>query len=152
MGVIYNCIFLITRDVEHLFMCILPICIYIFFREWKQIISHYIVRFYPDSVVWQNIIWTDLRLYIYTRTHIYVYVYIYIYILCCVSCSVVSDSLWPHGLSMKSSRQEYGSGLSFLSSRDLPGPGIKLGSPASQTVSLPSELPGKPNIFFSYPI
>ena len=32
----------------------------------------------------------------------------------CVSCSVMSDSLWPHGLSMEFSRQENGVGCHFL--------------------------------------
>ena len=47
-------------------------------------------------------------------------------------------------LSMGFSRQEYWSGLPFPSSRDLPDPGIKPGSPALQADSLPSEPPGKP--------
>ena len=50
-----------------------------------------------------------------------------------VSRSVVSDSLQPHGLyiayqvpwSMEFSRQEYWTGLPFLSPEDLPNPGIK---------------------------
>ena len=44
---------------------------------------------------------------------------------------------------MKFSRQEYWSGLPFLSPGDFPDPGIKPGSPALQVDSLPSELPGK---------
>ena len=47
-------------------------------------------------------------------------------------------------LSMKFSRQEYWSGVSFLSPEDLPDPGIKPGSPALQADALPSEAPGKP--------
>ena len=43
------------------------------------------------------------------------------------------------------SRQEYWSGLPFLSPGDLPKPGIEPGSPALQTDALPSEPPGKPN-------
>ena len=66
--------------------------------------------------------------------------------------SVVSDSLWPHGLhvacqaplSMGFSRQEYWSGLPFPSPGDLPDPGIEAGSPALQTDPLPSEPSGKP--------
>ena len=65
----------------------------------------------------------------------------------CVSHSVVSGSLWPHGpqpcqvsLSMEFSRQEYWSGLPFPSSGDLTHPGIEPGSPA-----LLSEPPGKPD-------
>ena len=45
---------------------------------------------------------------------------------------------------MEFSRQEYWSGVPFPSPGDLPNPGIKPGSPASQADSLPSEPPGKP--------
>ena len=41
-------------------------------------------------------------------------------------------------LSMEFSRQEYWSGLPFPSPGDLPNPGIKLGFPALQADSLPS--------------
>ena len=47
-------------------------------------------------------------------------------------------------LSMEFSREEYWSGLSFLSPRNLPDPGIESGSPVLQTDSLLSEPPGKP--------
>ena len=47
-------------------------------------------------------------------------------------------------LSMGFSRQEYWSGLPFSSPGDLPDPGIKLRSPASQADSLLTESPGKP--------
>ena len=40
------------------------------------------------------------------------------------------------------SRQEYWSGLSFLSPGDLPDPGIEPGSPALQADSLLTELKG----------
>ena len=46
--------------------------------------------------------------------------------------------------SMGFSRQEYWSGLPFPSPGDLPHPGIKPGSPASQADALPSEPPGNP--------
>ena len=45
--------------------------------------------------------------------------------------------------SMGFSRQEYWSGLPFLSPGDLPNPGIKPGSPALQTDALPSEPLGE---------
>ena len=45
--------------------------------------------------------------------------------------------------SMGLSRQEYWSGLPFLSPGDLPDPGIQP-SPTSQADALPSEPPGKP--------
>ena len=47
-------------------------------------------------------------------------------------------------LSMGFSRQEYWSGLPFLSPRDLPNPGIKPQSPTLQADSLPTEFQGKP--------
>ena len=47
-------------------------------------------------------------------------------------------------LSMEFSWQGSWNGLSFLSPRDLPDPGIEPGSPALQADCLPTELPGKP--------
>ena len=67
-----------------------------------------------------------------------------------LSRSLVSDFLQPHGLgcqaprSMGFSRQEYWSGLPCPPPEDLPNPGIKLRSPASQADSFLSEPPGKP--------
>ena len=58
-----------------------------------------------------------------------------------VSHSVMSRSLWSHGLSMEFSRQEKWSGLPFPSPGDLPNSGIKPRSPTLQADSLPSELP-----------
>ena len=46
--------------------------------------------------------------------------------------------------SMGFSRQEYWSGLPFLSPGDLPDPGIKPRSPTLQADALTSEPPGKP--------
>ena len=46
-------------------------------------------------------------------------------------------------LSMGFARQEYWSGLPFPSPGDLPDPGIKPESSASQADALPSEPPGK---------
>ena len=46
--------------------------------------------------------------------------------------------------SMGFCRQEYWSGLPFPSPGDLPGPGIKPGSPALEADALTSEPPGKP--------
>ena len=45
---------------------------------------------------------------------------------------------------MEFSRQEYWSGLPFLSPGDLPGSGIESRPSAMQADSLPSELPRKP--------
>ena len=47
-------------------------------------------------------------------------------------------------LSMEFSRQEYWSGLPFLSTGALPNPGIEPGSPALQADSSLCEPPGKP--------
>jgi len=52
-------------------------------------------------------------------------------------------------LSMEFSRQEYSSGLPFPSPGDLPDPGIKPGSSALQTHSLPSEPLGSPSFHVS---
>ena len=67
-----------------------------------------------------------------------------------VLCSAMSDSLRPlwtvahqASLSMEYSRQEYCSGLSFPTLGHLPNPGIEPVSPASQGISLLSELPEK---------
>ena len=46
-------------------------------------------------------------------------------------------------LSMEFSRQEYWSGLPFLSPGDFPNPGIELRAPTLQADALPSEPPGK---------
>ena len=42
--------------------------------------------------------------------------------------------------------------ISFSRGSDLPDPGIQLGSPTLQAVSLPSEPPGKPVLMFSLSI
>ena len=67
----------------------------------------------------------------------------------CVNRSVMSDCVTPWtvvhqaSMSLEFSRQEYWSGLPFLSSGDLPDPEIEPGSPALQVNSLPPEPPGK---------
>ena len=61
------------------------------------------------------------------------------------SCSIVSDSLWPHGLAHQAplgfSKQV---GCLFPSPGYLPDPGIELRSPALQVDSLLSEHEGSP--------
>ena len=74
--------------------------------------------------------------------------------MCCVlNCSVLSNSLRPHGrscqapLSMEFSRQEHWNGLPFPPPGDLPNPEIKLMSPASPALavdSLPRSHLGSP--------
>ena len=67
-----------------------------------------------------------------------------ILLVCVVIHSVVSDSLWPHGLyvahqaplCMGFSKQEYWSGLPFPSPGDLPDPGIELESLTLEANSL----------------
>ena len=77
-------------------------------------------------------------------------------VFCVLSCSVVSDSLQPHGLYPARllchgfPRQEYWSGLPFPPPGDLPNPGIKPASPLSaglQADSLLVKPLGKPLTF-----
>ena len=72
---------------------------------------------------------------------------------CCpvLSCSVMADSLPPHGLwparllcPWGFSRQEYWSGLPCPPPGALPNPGIEPRSPTLQADSLPTEPPGRP--------
>ena len=56
----------------------------------------------------------------------------------------------PILLSMGLSRQEYWSGLPFLSLGDLPDPGIESGSPALQADSLPLSHLGSPSSMVNY--
>ena len=60
--------------------------------------------------------------------------------------SVMSDSLWPHGLysPWNSPGQNTGVGSLSLPQGNLPNPGIEPRFPALQADSLPAELPGKP--------
>ena len=58
----------------------------------------------------------------------------------CVSCSIVSNSLWVHvahqaPLSMEFSRQEYWGGLPFPSLGSLPYPGTEPTSPVSPALA-----------------
>ena len=71
--------------------------------------------------------------------------------LCVLRCSVMSDSLRPHGLQLSRipcpwgfSRQEYWSRLPCPPPEDLPKPGIEPRSLALQADSLPTEPHGKP--------
>ena len=77
---------------------------------------------------------------------------IYFYIVKMKSCPSLCDP-WTVAhqvpLSMGFSRQEYWSGLPFLSPGDLPNPGIEPRSPALQADTLLSEPPGKPGEFTS---
>ena len=72
-------------------------------------------------------------------------------VLHCVSCSVMCDSLWPHGLHPARSlcpwgfsRQEYWSRLPCSPPVDLPNSGFEPRSSTLQVDSLPSEPLGKP--------
>ena len=67
---------------------------------------------------------------------------------CLTLCDPTDGSL-PGSGSMGFSRQEYWSGLPFLSPGDLPNPGVEPGSPALQTNALPSEPLGKPDFTLS---
>ena len=68
-----------------------------------------------------------------------------------LSCSVMSNYLWPLGLQPASllcpwgfSRQEYWSALPWPPPGDLPNPGIEPRSPSLQVDPLTTEQPGKP--------
>ena len=68
-----------------------------------------------------------------------------------VLCSVVSDSLQPHGLQparllcpWRFSRREYWSGLASPSPGELPNPGIEPASPALQWILYHLSYPGSP--------
>ena len=65
-----------------------------------------------------------------------------------LSCVELFETAWTvtcqAALSMKFSRQEYWSGLPFLSPGDLPDPEFELRSPALQADSLPPESAEKP--------
>ena len=65
-------------------------------------------------------------------------------------CSVVSDSLRPHGLSMGFSRQGHWSGLPFPPLGDLPDSGIEPASPALGGRFFTTEPPGKPLVLFTF--
>ena len=88
----------------------------------------------------------------------YVY-YLFTYVLsaCMLSHSVLSDSLWPHGLQPTQllclwglSGQEYWSRLQSTPPGDLPNPGIKLtsASPALTGRFFTSEPSGKPCTYY----
>ena len=66
------------------------------------------------------------------------------------SCVQLFETPWTiahqASLSLGFLRQGYWSGLPFPSLGNLPDPGIKLGSPALQADTLPSEPPGKLNV------
>ena len=62
---------------------------------------------------------------------------------CLTLCEPMNCIACKAPLSMKFFRQEYWSGLPFLSPGDLLNPGIKPQSPALQTDALPSELLAK---------
>ena len=70
--------------------------------------------------------------------------------LCLTLCNPM-DCSSPGSLSMGFSRQEYWSGLPFLSPGDPPNPGVIPRSPTLQAYSSPSETPGKPLVYIGIP-
>ena len=90
-----------------------------------------------------------ISVYLCMHLHICVCVCVYVCVLVAQSCCLFVTS-WTVAhqipLSLEFSRQEYWSGLLFLSPGDLPEPGIEPGSPALQADSLLSEPPRKPCI------
>ena len=78
----------------------------------RQNFNHWTTREVPNVSFKSNIIFHSVEtLSFISNTHL---------LITCVSFSVMSNSLQPHGLSMECYRQEYWSGLPFPSSRDLP--------------------------------
>ena len=83
----------------------------------------------------------------------------WIIFVCVLSCSVLSNSLRPHGLYIAArilcpwgfSRQEYWRVLPRPSPGDLPKPGVEPSSPALQANSLWSEPPEKTKNTGAYP-
>ena len=68
----------------------------------------------------------------------------YIYVCVCESCSVMSDSLQPHGLYSPGNSAGQNTGMvAYPFSRGFPNPRIEQRSPTLQADSLPAELPGK---------
>ena len=65
-------------------------------------------------------------------------------------CDPMDSSLQQTPLSVGFSRQEYWSGLPFLSPGDLPDPGIEPRSPALQADALTSEPPGHLSNYINY--
>ena len=111
---------------------------------------------YMCSPSWQLNFQTQIILLAQVDTNTYLYLSIYLSICICtvLSCSVMSNSLQPPGLQPTKllspwgfSRQEYWSGLSCPTQRDLPNPGVEPRSPILQMDSLPSEPPRKPYIY-----
>ena len=98
--------------------------------------------------VWYTILYTICMAY---NNTIILCVYIHIYVCYTQLLSRVQLFATPWTvahqapLSMGFSRQEYWSGLPFLSPGDLPDPGIESRSSTLQAHSLLSELPGKPS-------
>ena len=76
---------------------------------------------------------------------------LYMYMCMCQSFSHIQLFVVPQTVNcqaplfMEFSRQEYRSGLPFLSPGDLPNPGIEPGSPTLQADSLPTDQPGRPS-------
>jgi len=90
-----------------------------------------------------------VSVYLGVHIHICICVCVYVCVLVAQSCRLFATS-WTVAhqipLSLEFSRQEYWSGLLFLSPGDLPDPGIEHGSPALQADSLLSEPPRKPRM------
>ena len=83
-----------------------------------------------------------------THNSVCVCVCVCVCVLVAQSCLTLCDPMdctRQASLSIEFSRQEYLSGLPFPSPEELPNPGIKPWSPASQVGSLPFELKGSPH-------
>ena len=105
--------------------------------------------------VFEKNIYIYPHIYIYTHTHTHTHIHIHIVIAVLQSQSRLT-LLQLHGLqptrllSMGFSRQEYWSGLPFLSLGDLPTPGIKPMSPALAGGLFTTEPLGKPTYTYTH--
>ena len=121
--------------------------IYVLYMYINMYIYHIQSMVIPGSV-WS---WKSIYISLYIDT-IYVYICIYYihYIYDILYISVMSDSLWPHGLYTVHgiSRPKYWSEQQFPSPGNLPNPGVTPRFPTLQADSLLAELSRKPIHFY----
>ena len=94
-------------------------------------------------------VWATGEVLKYLQLRSYLQSYMKVKVLVTQSCLTLCnpmDCTHQAPMSMEFSRQEYWSGLPFPFPGDLPNPGIEPRSPPMQVDSLPSVLPGKPDV------
>ena len=116
--------------------------VFCFFGWVKKIYTSYFDRELPVFFFQQDIPNLNTQFTLYSRKEHYIVKQLYSN----ESCSVTSDSLWPHGLysPWNSPGQNTGVGNLSVLQGIFPAPGIEPRSPALQADSLPAEPPGKP--------